>query len=253
MHVIELRKVSAGYGKKQVLQDVSISFEKGKLISLIGPNGSGKSTLLKSIIGVIQPDVGEIIADNVSLATLKAKEIAKRIAFLAQGKSTPDMTVEQMVLHGRFPHLSYPRRYTQKDREIACVAMEQMEISNLAERTMASLSGGMRQNAYIAMALAQGTDYILLDEPTTYLDIAHQLELMRILKNLAEAGKGVVIVMHDLPLAFNFSDEIVVLNEGKVMMQDVPKVVCDSGLVDTVFGIQLQRLDEQVGYSYRYL
>lgn len=251
--MIELRKVSAGYGKKQVLQDVSISFEKGKLISLIGPNGSGKSTLLKSIIGVIQPDVGEIIADNVSLATLKAKEIAKRIAFLAQGKSTPDMTVEQMVLHGRFPHLSYPRRYTQKDREIACVAMEQMEISNLAERTMASLSGGMRQNAYIAMALAQGTDYILLDEPTTYLDIAHQLELMRILKNLAEAGKGVVIVMHDLPLAFNFSDEIVVLNEGKVMMQDVPKVVCDSGLVDTVFGIQLQRLDEQVGYSYRYL
>lgn len=251
--MIELRKVSAGYGKKQVLQDVSISFEKGKLISLIGPNGSGKSTLLKSIIGVIQPDVGEIIADKVSLATLKAKEIAKRIAFLAQGKSTPDMTVEQMVLHGRFPHLSYPRRYTQKDREIACVAMEQMEISNLAERTMASLSGGMRQNAYIAMALAQGTDYILLDEPTTYLDIAHQLELMRILKNLAEAGKGVVIVMHDLPLAFNFSDEIVVLNEGKVMMQDVPKVVCDSGLVDTVFGIQLQRLDEQVGYSYRYL
>ena len=121
---------------------------------------------------------GEIAIDGRPLAKMSRKDIARSIAYLSQGKGTPDMTVEQLVLHGRFPHLSYPRRYTTQDREIALAAMEQVGITKYARKPLYTLSGGMRQNAYIAMALTQGTDYILLDDPNTFLDISHQLELI---------------------------------------------------------------------------
>ena len=155
------------------------------------------------------------------------------------------MTVEQMVLHGRFPYLQYPRRYTKKDREIVNSVMEQMNISEYAKYTLATLSGGMRQKAYIAMALVQNTDFILLDEPTTYLDISNQLELMKILRGLADNGKGIISVMHDLPLAFNFSDEIVVMNNGETVIHNTPKNVFASGVVKSVFGVDPFCLNEQ--------
>lgn len=249
--MIELRNVSAGYNKKKVLNQVSVAFKKGKLTVIIGPNGSGKSTLLKTVIGVVEATEGEMITDGCSLWTLSSREIAKKIAFLSQGRTTPDMTVEQMVLHGRFPHLGYPRRYTKKDREIAKKAMEELKIAELAESPIHTLSGGMRQTAYIAMALAQDTEYILMDEPTTYLDISHQLELMRMLRTLADCGKGIVVVMHDLPLAFTFADEIVVLNNGKIMAHGDPEAVCGSGVVENVFGIELQMLDRDRGYGLK--
>ncbi len=250
--MIEMKQVSSGYQKKQILHDISVNFEKGKLVSVVGPNGSGKSTLLKSAVGILVPHSGEIILDGEPLSKLNQRDIAQRISYLAQGKGTPDMTVAQMVLHGRFPHLQYPRRYTKKDRDIAFSAMEQTGVSRYADQSMGSLSGGMRQNAYIAMALAQDTDYILLDEPTTYLDISHQLELMKILRNLANAGKGIVTVMHDLPLAFSLSDEIIVVNHGEIIMNDIPNAVCDSGIIKTVFGVTLNRSAESNEYHYRY-
>lgn len=240
--MIKLENASVFYGKKQALRGVSASLDKGKLVSVIGPNGSGKSTLLKSVCGIIPLAEGRVIADGVPLDTLKPKETAKRIAYLAQGKNTPDMTVSQLVLHGRFPHLSYPRRYSEKDTEKAFSAMEQAGVSDAAHSPLKSLSGGMRQNAYIAMALAQDTEYILLDEPTTYLDIAHQLSLMKTLKRLSESGRGITAVMHDLPLAFNFSDTVIILSAGKNVFCGTPSEAVDSGIVRDIFGVSLFRL-----------
>lgn len=250
--MIELKAVSAGYGKNIVLNDVSVAFEKGKLTSVIGVNGCGKSTLLKAILDMIPLSGGEITIDSNTLGNMTRNEIARKVAYLAQGKNTPDMTVEQMVLHGRFPHLNYPRRYTKQDHEIAFSAMEQVGISEFANKPLHTLSGGMRQNAYIAMALAQGTDYVLLDEPTTYLDIAHQLELMKTLRTLADNGKGIVAVMHDLPMALTFSDRIVLLNDGRVVSNDEPERVCEQKTIDNVFGVAIERSADGRTYCYNY-
>ena len=245
--MIELKGVSSGYGKKTVLSDVTASFARGSLTSVIGLNGCGKSTLLKTVLGIMPFSYGEILLDGQNLNSMTRVEIAKKCAYLSQGKDTPDMTVEQLVLHGRFPHLSYPRRYRKRDMEIARAAMAAVGISELAEKSLCTLSGGMRQNAYIAMALAQDTDYILLDEPTTYLDIPHQLDLMRLLKRLSDEGRGIVTVMHDLPLAFDFSDRICVIDKGTVRAQASPNDLSRDSVIQELFKVQLK-----TAYSGKY-
>jgi iron complex transport system ATP-binding protein len=249
--MIELCSVSVGYGQNTVLQEASASFDAGRLTSVIGVNGCGKSTLLKAMLGILPLTGGEIRLDGADIRTMQRNEIAKRIAYLSQGKNPPDMTVGQMVLCGRFPYLSYPRRYRESDRAVAREAMERVGILHLADQPLSALSGGMRQIAYIAMALAQETDYILLDEPTTYLDIAHQLELMRLLKTLSESGKGIVAVMHDLPLAFDFSDGIAVLQGGTVAAQAAPSVLCELPLIREIFGVRV-RPEGDARYRYQY-
>ena len=250
--MIELSHISTGYGIKIILNDVSVAFEKGKLTSIIGANGCGKSTLLKTILGILPSKSGNVTIDGARLKGMSRNDIARRIAYLSQEKNTPDMTVEQLVLHGRFPHLSYPRRYTDQDRVIAVGVMEQMGIVEYAHKPLYSLSGGMKQNSYIAMALAQETDYILLDEPTTYLDIAHQLELMKILRSLADSGKGIVAVMHDLPMAFTFSDKIILINDGRIVDDERPEKIYERNVIDKVFGIALDRSKDGRSYSYKY-
>ena len=250
--MIELSHISTGYGIKIILNDVSVAFEKGKLTSIIGANGCGKSTLLKTILGILPSKSGNITIDGARLKEMSRNDIARRIAYLSQEKNTPDMTVEQLVLHGRFPHLSYPRRYKDQDRVIAVGVMEQMGIVEYAHKPLYSLSGGMKQNSYIAMALAQETDYILLDEPTTYLDIAHQLELMKILRSLADSGKGIVAVMHDLPMAFTFSDKIILINDGRIVDDERPEKIYERNVIDKVFGIALDRSKDGRSYSYKY-
>lgn len=250
--MLEIKNVTAGYGKQPVLNGVNATFEKRKLTSIIGVNGCGKSTLLKVMLGILPITDGIVEIDGRALSSLKRNEIAQRIAYLSQGKNTPDMTVMQMVLHGRFPYLSYPRRYTSRDREIAFSAMEKVGIADLAEKPLYSLSGGMRQNSYIAMTLAQDTDYILLDEPTTYLDIAHQLDLMRILRELADGGKGVITVMHDLPMAFSFSDKIILMNEGEILSGAAPEQIYQQNTIPQVFGVVLNRSEDGQSYSYKY-
>ena len=250
--MIELQNISAGYGIKSVLEGVSLIVPKGKLVSVIGTNGSGKSTLLKTVVGIVKPKSGEICVDGTASASMSRRDMARKVAYLAQGKSVPDMTVEQMVLHGRFPHLSYPRRYSEKDRIIADTALKQMGIEKFSDSPLSALSGGMRQKSYIAMALTQDTNYILLDEPTTYLDISNQVELMRILRALADSGKGIVAVMHDLPLAFGFSDSIAVIKNGRIAVCDTPENVCKTGIVKDIFGIELQYSMDETSYHYKY-
>ena len=241
--MLDVCGLTAGYGKKEVLHHLSVSLEAGKLTAIIGPNGCGKSTLLKAVLGLIPRAEGEVVLDGVSFSTLRRQEIARRIAYLAQGASIPDMIVEELVLRGRFPYLSYPRGYTQKDRELARLAMERVGIAALAREPMAALSGGLRQTAYIAMALAQGTDSILLDEPTTYLDVAHQLALMKLLRQLSAEGRGITAVMHDLPLALNFADTVAVMAEGKIVMVGTPREIAASGVIGTVFGVEVMQTD----------
>ena len=250
--MLELKNISVGYGSKTVLDGVTISFEKGKLTSIIGANGCGKSTLLKAILGILPISKGEVFIDGNRLQSISRNAIAKRVAYLTQGKEIPDMTVEQMVLHGRFPYLSYPRRYRKSDREIAKKAMDTVGIQHLADTPLYELSGGMRQNAYIAMALAQDTDYILLDEPTTYLDIAHQLDLMRILRGLADNGKGIITVMHDLPLAFDFSDELAVIHNGNIVAKATPDDICTASVIEEIFDIRIKRMENgQFYYQFQ--
>ncbi|MGN0618617.1 MAG: ABC transporter ATP-binding protein [Ruminiclostridium sp.] len=248
--MIEIKRLRADYGKGEVLKDFNLQIEKGKLISLVGVNGSGKSTLLKAAAGIIAPCSGEILVDGINTSELPRKALAQKIAYLPQGKGVPDMTVGQMVLHGRFPYLSYPRRYSEKDKKIAESAMEKLGISGLSDKPLSALSGGMRQNAFIAMALAQDADYILLDEPTSYLDITHQLMLMKTLRSLADSGKGVAAVMHDLPLAFGFSDSIAVLDKGRAAVCDSPERVCESNIIGEIFGIELKYNRQEKYYCY---
>ncbi len=239
--MLELKNVCSGYGKKQVLTDISAQFEKGQITAIIGPNGCGKSTLLKTVTGILPPFSGEMTVDGENITEMSPKAAAQRIAYLSQGKAVPDMTVGQMVLHGRFPHLNYPRRYSPKDKETAKKAMEQMDILHLEQEPLSALSGGMRQNVYIAMALAQDTDYILLDEPTTYLDISNRFKLMDILKDLAADGKGIVTVLHDITLALSYSDKVTVMQEGKILMSDTAQRVFESQIADKVFNVKMQK------------
>ncbi len=248
--MIQIKNITCGYGKKAVISNFSASFERGRLYAIIGPNGCGKSTLLKSLIGIIPLMSGEIAAGGRLLSSMKQVEIAKKTAYLAQGNSVPDMTVGQLVLKGRFPHLAYPRRYGKDDRKIARAAMERMGIAELECESMRSLSGGMRQSAYIAMALCQGSEAILLDEPATYLDISHTLSLMHQLKELAREGHAVVAVMHDIAMALEFADEIIVMNNGRSEAQGSPEEICKSGAIERIFGVKVEKLSER--YIYRY-
>lgn len=248
--MLSFKSVTAGYNKNIVLNNISACFEKGKFTCIIGPNGSGKSTVLRVAHRLIVPFSGEVTADSINLASMNRQEIAKKIAFLSQGKAAPDMTVQEAVLHGRFPHLSFPRKYSANDRKIAAGAMEQMGVAHLKEKPISCLSGGTKQKVFIAMALAQSTDYILLDEPTTFLDIAHQLSLMKTLKALAAGGKGVVAVMHDLPLTFAFADEILLINNGDAIIKGTPDTVMESGKIKEIFSVELKKNGREYGYIF---
>lgn len=250
--MIELKQVVAGYGKKEVLHNLSLAFEAGKLTVVIGKNGCGKSTLLKTLIGMVPLAGGEISLDGVSVTAMSAGELAKRIAYLSQGRQAPEISVGRLVLHGRFPYLSYPRKYGERDREIAARAMRQMGIMELAEMQMSELSGGMRQKAYIAMALAQQAPVIVMDEPTTYLDIGQQLNFAQTVRALSQDGKTVILVLHDLLLALKIADSLVVMQEGNVLAKGTPEEIIERKVIDTVFGVRLGRLETERGIQYYY-
>ncbi len=248
--MLELSHLSAGYGEKTVLRDVSFTLPRGTLTAIVGPNGSGKSTLLKTALGILPPKQGAVLLDGAPISQIKRTCVAKRISYLAQSTTVPDMTVYEAVLHGRFPHLSYPRRYRESDRIAARAAMERTGVLPYADTRLSSLSGGERQNALIAMALAQDTDILLLDEPTASLDVRHAYTLLGTLKALTKEEKAVAVVMHDLPLAFSFCDKVAVLAERTLLAHGTPHEVLSSGAVERAFGVALSHTAQ--GYFYRY-
>lgn len=248
--MIEIRDLEAGYPDKQVLKSVNLRIEKGKITVILGPNGCGKSTLLKTIVGILPVQSGSVFFDGTDAAGLSSRQRAQKAAYLSQNRSVPDITVERMVLHGRFPYLSYPRRYQKRDLEIAGKAMERMGIRELADRSLSSLSGGQRQKVYIAMALAQDTPVILLDEPTTYLDVSHQIQMMKHAGFLCREGKTVVMVLHDIPMAMQTADKIILMRDGEVCIQGNPEDVYQSGWMNHVFGVDVRRTETPFGWQY---
>ena len=248
--MIVLKNVCAGYEKKRVLHEVSLSLKPGKIIALIGPNGCGKSTLLKTLVRIHPHTDGEILVNEKNISEFSARNLAKEIAYLAQNKQIPDCSVLRMVLHGRFAYLHYPRRYRKEDFEIARKALEWVGLAHLENVNMQHLSGGMQQKVYIAMALAQDANTILMDEPTTYLDIAHQLRLMELAKQLAAEGKAVVIVLHDLSQALRTADEVIVLQDGKVAINGTPEEVYESGKLQDVFQVDVKRIQLENKWHY---
>ena len=245
--MIEIKNVSVGYEGKNVLHDINMKFQPGEITVLVGPNGCGKSTLLKSIVGIVSHSAGEILVDGISNQQMSAKELAKKVAYLAQNKKAPDISVMKMVLHGRFAHLSYPRKYRKQDMEIAWRAICWAGLEAESEINVSKLSGGMQQKAYIAMALAQDADTILMDEPTSYLDVVHQLRLMDMAKQLAKEGKAVVMVLHDLTQALQIADKIVVFKNGTILSQGTPEEVCEDKSLEKAFEVRIEKLKTQRG------
>lgn len=249
--MVEVKHLTSGYPGNTVLKDISLTFPAGSVTVVAGPNGCGKSTLLKAMAGIL-PASGDVELNGENMLALSARHRARKAAFLPQSRSVPEITVRRLVLHGRFPYLSYPRQYGKKDHAMAEAAMEAMGITDLAERPLGSLSGGQRQKAYIAMALAQDTEIVLLDEPTTFLDIAHQLQLMDLAKALTAKGKTVVLVLHDLTLALEYADGLVVMKDGRVVSSGTAEDVFRSGCFREVFGVDLSRTEVDGKWKYFY-
>ena len=224
--MIELKELTVGYGEKPVLREVSMVFPPGQVTVLLGPNGCGKSTLMKTALGLLPRQGGEILYDGVGLEHLTTRQVARKAAYLAQSREIPSITARRMVLHGRFPYLGYPRRYRAEDYETAQKALEWAGAGDLADCPMQELSGGQRQKVYLAMALAQDTETVFMDEPTTYLDVRHQLEVMTVSRRLA------------------------VLADGALRQIGTPEEIFAGGELDRAFGVTVRRVWTKSGWLY---
>ena len=251
--MMELRQLRAGYGEHMVLDGIDLALRPGEVLALLGPNGSGKITLIRAALGLLPLAGGQVLIDGADAAALSPRQRAQKAAYLPQTRPVPNITALRMVLHGRFPHLTYPRRFRQEDYAAAMAALEQADAACLARRPMPELSGGQRQRVYLAMALAQDAPTLFLDEPTAFLDVSHQLEVGRLAGQLARQGKAVVLVLHDLPLALSTADRLAVLKGGRLLAVDGPEALCADGILNSVFGIELGRVMTDRGWRYYYL
>lgn len=234
--MIEANNLCFSYGKAPLLQGLSFRLEPGRFYGIIGPNGSGKTTLIRLLTRLERPTDGTLSLEGKDYASLKPKELARQVGLLPQGRDLPQLTAGQLVADGRYPHTGLSGRLTDEDRIAIQGAMEQTDTLQFAERPLSTLSGGERQRVYMAMLLAQDPRYLFLDEPTTYLDIGGQLQLMEQLKRLKK--KCTVAMLHDLPLALHYCDTLLVLEKGRMMGMGSPKELVSSGLIQRVFGVE---------------
>ena len=239
--MLELRGITAGYGGTPVLREVSFTVPKGSLTALIGPNGCGKTTLLRAAARQLPLLAGEILLDGRPVSSYGRTEFARKASFMPQVRSVPAITAGALVAHGRFPHLGFSRRLRPEDRAAVQAAMEATGVADWANRDLRALSGGERQRVYLAMALAQDTDLILLDEPTTYLDPGRQFELLDLIASLPGRGKTVVMVLHDLSHALRYSTQLLLLEQGRLVQRGTPEELYAGGQLDRVFGIRSRR------------
>ena len=250
--MIQLRGLRAGYPGRTVLEGIDLDFRPGEVLAILGPNGCGKSTLLRTANGLLPRTGGEVLVDGVSIDRLTPRDLARKAAYLPQSRQVPAITARRMVLHGRFPYLSYPRRYSREDRAMVSRALDWAGAAELADRPLAELSGGQRQKVYLAMALAQDTAAILMDEPTTYLDVGCQLEVMALARRLAEEGRAVVMVLHDLTLALRYAHRTALLWEGRVRQTGTPEELYAGEALEQVMGVRLGRVKTEEGGRYFY-
>lgn len=228
------------YGGPPVIRDLSVEIPSGRLTVLLGPNGSGKSTLVKALAGALEPDAGEVRLNGRSLAALDTRICARKLAFLPQSPLTPEgLTVRELVNFGRHPHRRFLRSMGEKDKQAVENALRLCQLDDLAEQPVHTLSGGQRQRAWIALVLAQETDLLLLDEPTTFLDIAHQVEVLDLLAHLNRAsGKTIVMVLHDINQAAVYADRIIMMKAGSLVAEGAPEVVLTENLLASTYGLR---------------
>lgn len=251
MEAIKIKDLYLSYGEKNVISDFSSNFKKGEIISIIGPNGSGKSTVLKAIAKLLKPKSGQVFLDDKSIQFMSNKEVANKLAVLLQYNSSPtDMSVKDLIYYGRMPHKKWYEGRNKEDEIIIEKAIENTNLKDLQDKKINCLSGGERQRVWLAVALAQEPDILLLDEPTTYLDIGYQLELLELIKLLnKKLNITVIMVLHDLNQASKYSDNIIVLNKGRIVKVGNPKTVLNHSLLESVYNVNANiYLDEEDGH-----
>ncbi|MBS7546484.1 ABC transporter ATP-binding protein [Ancylobacter oerskovii] len=238
--LLHAHDVTIGYHGRDIVNRLSIDIERGQFTALLGPNGCGKSTLLRALAGLLAPKSGAISLEGQPIAQLSRKQMARRLSFLPQIPRAPDdITVRDLVEQGRYPHRRALAPWSAADRAACTEALELTHMVALAERPLAALSGGQRQRAWLAMTLAQSADILLLDEPTTYLDMAHQLELLALLRRLVdERGKTILAVLHDINQAGQFADKLALLSDGEITSMGPPADVITAEVVRTVFHVE---------------
>lgn len=248
MHVLETKNLTLSYGEHIILDQLNLTIPQGKITVLIGSNGCGKSTLLRSMARLLKPSSGSILLDGEEMIKLPTKEIAKKLAILPQGPVSPEgLTVLQLVKQGRYPYQKWFQQWSAKDEAIVHHALQSTGMTGLSDRLVDSLSGGQRQRAWIAMTLAQDTDTILLDEPTTYLDLTHQIEVLDLLFELNEKEKRtVVMVLHDINLACRYAHHIVAVKNKAVYAHGKPEDIVDRELVKGVFNLECEVVPDPV-------
>lgn len=241
-HTIETQSLTLGYGDSVIIDELNLTIPKGEITVFIGGNGCGKSTLLRSVARLLKPRSGAVLLQGEAIAKMSTKEVAKQMAILPQSPVAPEgLTVLQLVKQGRYPHQTWLKQWTKKDEEKVMNALEATGMLDLKDRAVDSLSGGQRQRAWIAMTLAQDTDTILLDEPTTYLDMTHQIEILDLLFELNEKEqRTIVMVLHDLNLACRYAHNIVAIKDKKVFAKGKPEEVISCQLVKQVFDMDCE-------------
>ena len=247
-HTLQAVDLTLGYDERTVVESLTLDVPPGRITAIVGANGCGKSTLLRGLARLLRPSSGTVLLDGTDIHRLSSSSVARRLGLLPQSPLAPEaITVADLVSRGRYPHQGWLRRGTAEDDAIVDAAMASAGVLDLAERSVDELSGGQRQRVWIAMALAQQADLLLLDEPTTYLDISHQIDVLDLLVDLnAERGTTVVMVLHELALACRYAHHLVALRDGRVVASGPPAEVVDAALVRDVFGIDALVLPDPV-------
>ncbi|MEU4235771.1 ABC transporter ATP-binding protein [Actinoplanes sp. NPDC026619] len=238
-HRLETANVALGYDGRRIVHDLSLAIPDGSFTAIVGANGSGKSTLLRGLARLLKPVGGTVLLDGKAIHDYPAKEVARRLGLLPQSQTAPEaISVADLVARGRYPHQSLLRQWSPADQEAVTTALELTGTDDLAGRPFDELSGGQRQRVWLAMALAQETDILLLDEPTTYLDIAHQIEVLDLCARLrADRGSTLVAVLHDLNLAARYATHLVAMKDGAIVAEGEPGVIITAELIELVFGL----------------
>lgn len=240
MSKIKTKELTLGYDGQDVIKHLATEIPAGKITSVVGPNGCGKSTLLRSMARLMKPRGGAVYLDGDAISKLPTREVARRLGILPQSPEAPEgLTVRELAAQGRYPHQSWLKQWSKDDERSVEKALETTGALEYADRPLDTLSGGQRQRAWISMALAQETETLLLDEPTTYLDMAHQLEVLQLLERLnAKEGRTILMVLHDLNNASRYSDHVIALREGTVFRAGTPAEVMTEDLLREVFGVE---------------